>query len=529
MSAANERAGENRYEVWSRDVATERLRTKGPFPDVVVIWGLDSEVSKAEIARFQASHDDAWTAALTGVDTPDLLRYTEPLQVYRLVPDPDVANAVTWRLDARCTFLRGSTLEALGGTEAGFASLDGALREMGQRWFSSGAIMRQRPEIAVLPMPAIPLEDRYRAIRLLRSPIWGRYALARRLSELAPPVEELRAYRRAIAGGPRTVKLTRLPPRDLKNGEVPPANVTIVLPTFGRYRYVAEVLEDIRAQTVKPTQILIADGNAPEDRQPDVYERFSDLPIEVLWITTPGICVPRNECLARATGDHVWFVDDDSRFAEDNLEAHLRVMREYGADVSVGPAYTRGRPELYPDQSLVRCSWMDCGTTLVRQDLLSRVGGFDLQFGDRLLGEDGELGIRMIRAGGLMVSNPHAKRFHYVAPVGGSRTSSHNIHRWKRLSLHPRPNQSIFYTGLRHFEVPAALEAVVQTWLVLGWRKPEGFVATNSWRVKTLASELAALPVSLARLAKSLYIGARMAREGAKIPELAHNPSAKQP
>src|SRR5262249_25232201 len=156
----------------------------------------------------------------------------------------------------------------------------------------------------------------------------------------------------------------------------PDSRVSVVLPTFGRYRYVAEVLDDVRRQSVPVHQVLVADGNPSEERQPEVYEDFPDLPLEVLWIDRPGTCVSRNECLRRATGDYIWFVDDDSRLETRNLEQHLRVLAAYGADVSVGPAHTRKRPELHSFQLEIASTFMDCGTTLCTRSILERAGGF---------------------------------------------------------------------------------------------------------------------------------------------------------
>jgi hypothetical protein len=216
----------------------------------------------------------------------------------------------------------------------------------------------------------------------------------------------------------------------------------------------------------------------------------------------------------------VLFLDDDSRIDQQNLEWHLRVLATYGADVSVGPAYTQKRPELHPQQQEIACTFMDCGTTLCRRSILQEIGGFDMQFNEHLAGEDGELGVRMVRAGALMLNNPLAKRFHYLAPVGGARSSLNNLHRWRRWSLLPRPVQSIHYTARRHFEKAAAWEAVLQNWILVGWRRADGQPNSFSWKVRTLIAELAGIPLSLIRLARSVSFSREMLKEGPQIPSL---------
>ncbi len=477
-----------------------------------------------QLARFASSLDDAWHpgARLTAPDD-DLLRYVLPLWAHRPSPVAELAGAINWRLDLRACFLRASVVRELGGLDGQFETLAGAARELGLRMIRRGAICRQQPALWAGPTSAAPpsAADRYRLVGRVSGKKWQAYALARSVIDGQPVRSEWRAWRSTVADEPTTKVEIGALHRPIDDVALPDrVSVTVVLPTYGRYRYLAEVLEDVRAQTIRPTQILICDNNEPEDRDHKLYERYRDLPIEVIWDEHARVCSARNVCLQRATGDYIWFVDDDSRFAPDNLESHLRVLGAYGADVSVGPAYTPWRAELHGEQREVACTFMDCGTTLCKKQLLDTVGGFDLQFDELFSGEDGELGVRFVRAGGLMVNNPFAKRFHYLAPAGGCRRSKNNLHRRSRWSLLPRPSQSIYYTALRHFERGVGWDAVLFAGLLVGWRRHEKEPATLRWRARTLLGELAALPLTAYRMRKSIKNGEAMFQEGAQVPPL---------
>ena len=414
--------------------------------------------------------------------------------------------------------------ESLGGLDGDFETLPGAARELGFRWLMRGAVCRQQPGL-LSDRPAhpesVPLADRYRLVHLYYGARWTRYILMRRIFG-AHPLAELHAWRKGCASSPGLAKTpSGAVHRPLDAVPLPEkVRISVVLPTYGRYKYVAEVLDDLRAQTIKPFQILVADGNPASQRQPEVYDQYADLPLQVIWVDQEGICISRNECLRRVTGDYVLFLDDDSRIDAQNLEWHLRVLTAYGADVSVGPAFTRKRPELHQQQQEIACTFMDCGTTLCRRSILQEIGGFDMQFNEHLAGEDGELGMRMVRAGALMLNNPFAKRFHYLAPVGGARSSGNNIHRWRRWSFLPRPVQSVHYIAHRHFEKEAAWDAVLQSWVLVGWRRADGEPKSFSWRVRTLIAELAGIPLSLIRLVRSVNFSKEMLKEGPQIPSL---------
>ena len=491
--------------------------------DVVVCWDTRAaSIPWLQLARFESSLDDAWHPGtrLTGLDN-DPLRYVIPLWVNRPAPDPELAGAINWRLDLRACFLRASAVKKIGGLDGGFDTLTGTARELGLRLVRHGGVCRQQPSLWSGPAQLDPptAADRYRLVAKRLSRKWPVYAALRAVIDGASPREELRGLRAALeeraAIRPEPAAMQR-PLAPIKEHPT----VSVVLPTYGRYKYIVEVLEDLRAQTIRPTQIIIADGNPPEERQPEVYEAFRDLPLEVFWDEVRGMCAARNQCLARATGEYVWFVDDDSRFSPDNLEQHLRVLATYGAEISVGPAYTRGRPELHLEQREVACSFMDCGTTVVKKDVLDSVGGFDMQFNALLPGEDGELGVRFVRSGALMVNNPFAKRFHYLAPVGGGRRSAVNLHRFSRWSTLPRPVQTIHYTARRHFEPGTEWDAVLIAGLTVGWRRRDDQPATIKWFARTLLGELAALPMTAYRIHKSRRIGEAMMREGPQIPRL---------
>jgi glycosyltransferase involved in cell wall biosynthesis len=475
-----------------------------------------------QLARFASSLDDAWHPGqrLSGPDDDVLLKYVAPLWANRPSPAAIAAGAINWRLDLRGCFMRASALRAIRGLDGQFETLAGSARELGLRMMLRGAVCRQQPAMWSGPTaPSSPSPaDRYRLVGRRLSRKWQAYALVRSVIDGQSPRTEWRGWRAARGDkpvAPAIGALTRPLDEVVLSDRIA---VTVVLPTYGRYRYLAEVLEDVRAQTIQPIQIVICDGNPPQERDHKLYERFRDLPIEVVWDEAGGMCSARNACIQHSTGDYIWFVDDDSRFPADNLEAHLRVLAAYGADVSVGPAYTRGRPELHHEQREIACTFMDCGTTVCKRELLERVGGFDMQFNALLPGEDGELGVRFVRAGGLMMNNPYAKRFHYLAPVGGGRRSSNNLHRWSRWSLLPRPVQTIYYTARRHFEPGVERDAVLISGLSVGWRRREGERATLGWRLRTLFGELVALPVTAYRMRKSMQIGEAMLQAGAQIP-----------
>jgi len=497
--------------------------------DVLVFWDTRfGAVPIAQLVLFHGSLDDAWhgSQVYAHQEATDFLEYIQIGDIYRRAV-PTQQGAVHWRISLRAAFVRVAIVRQLGIFNSGFTSLEGAALEMGWRWLKRGAVLRQRTDLippAALPVKsvAIPVTDRYRLVTLHQGRRWVRLVMLREIMRLRSPWGAWAAAQRALRFDSRYKDIPDgVADRDLSTVSLPTVpRVSVILPTFGRYRYVAEVLGDIRNQTIRPAQILIADGNPADQRDVSVYDAFRDLPLHVLLLEPHenGVSASRNACLAHITGDYVWFVDDDSRFEADNLEQHLRLLLTYAADVSVGPAVTTNRPELHRYQADIHCSFMDCGTTLCRTELIERVGGFDLQYNLWMQTEDADIGDRFIQAGGLILNNPYAQRFHYMAPSGGTRTSKRAYHRWRRWSLLARPSQTIYYRAHRYFGARAALENTLYSWILSGWRRKDGQSLTPRWLIMNLVSEIIALPLSLYRLAVSISGARAMLKQGPQIP-----------
>lgn len=485
--------------------------------DVIVLCGDGPGPSEGVVAAFADSPDDAWTQWAPWPTERDPLRWTDPLSPYR-APAEQVDGSVTWRLHPGATLLRRASIERLGGVDDRFTSIAGALRELGWRWMRLGGVCRQRLALVPVEPGDVPLGDEHLLVwlhggRVSRVVTGGGELLARgRRVATVRAIREARA-RASLPHGSAPAGDRLLELRPLEGTP----RVSVVLPTRGRDQHVVEILRDIAAQSVAPTQVIIADGNERPPGSADVYAAFGSLPLEVVPVPA-GISVPRNAALARVTGEFVWFLDDDSRVAADNLEAHLALLETLGADVSVGPAVTAARPELHGFQRHVGVTFMDCGTTLCRTSILERAGAFDETLDQCFAGEDNELGIRIVRAGGLMLNNPFAERFHHAAPMGGARVSALNTHRFRRLSLTPRPNPAWYYIGARHFDRLSATIGLALHWALAGRR-----AGVERSVVVTGVIELLLLPISLLRLARAIRAGREMIAGGPIVPEVSRD------
>jgi hypothetical protein len=405
-----------------------------------------------------AGPGDVWHAGLvlgTG-GQPAMVDFVAPS--WMLVVDPPLdREATSWRVSFRACLVRPEVIRQLGTPCAEFDTLAGAALEWGHRAISHGALVRHVPRLvehARHAPDALPLRDELRFVEYRYSHKWSTWAAMRALASGYATLGALARARRDVGQRPYPTpapyRAHLRPVPDLTG-----LRVSVLIPTLSRYPYLRTVLGNLRAQTVRPVQIVVIDQTPVEDRDVRIADEFSDLPLCVLYRDRPGQCSARNMGLAEVTGDYVLFLDDDDEVPPTVIADHLRNLFAYGADVSSGVVQETGAPALDPRDAFVRASEVfPTGNSMVRRAVLARSGLFDLAF-DRAPRADRELGVRLYLAGALMILDGGLAVIHHRAPQGGLRVhgARATTARTSREHLSERhlPHISEIYLASRHF------------------------------------------------------------------------------
>jgi GT2 family glycosyltransferase len=173
--------------------------------------------------------------------------------------------------------------------------------------------------------------------------------------------------------------------------------------------------------------VVVLDGSTDGSREAlDALD--SALPLQVHWQANAGLASARNACLARATGQIVWFLDDDLVPAAGAIDLHRRIHEEQDRVVVVGPCLI---PEDMEVPAGVRQWWRDrydelaaiegrprfdqffVANSTIPRELLHAVGGFDERFSGYGW-EDFELGVRVLAADVRFTYEPRAISWHYT-------------------------------------------------------------------------------------------------------------------
>lgn len=206
-----------------------------------------------------------------------------------------------------------------------------------------------------------------------------------------------------------------------------PSTVSVVIPSYNYGRYIRRAVQSALEQTRPAIEVIVVDDGSTDD----TLAVLADLPSTVRVVTQAnrGVSAARNRGIEEATGDLVAFLDADDEWLPDKLERQTQALIDSDAPASqtgYQPIDREGQPLGSPvsvalptflDAVTLRPALTGLGSTLLaRRDLLLALGGFD----ERLrVGEDYELGIRLLRAAPLLS---------VVEPLTRYRSHGHGLH-----------------------------------------------------------------------------------------------------
>ncbi|HSV73500.1 MAG TPA: glycosyltransferase family A protein [Chthonomonadales bacterium] len=440
---------------------------------------------------------------------------------------PAEIEATSWRVSFRACLARTPVLRHFGGPGAGYRTLDAAALEWGRRCLDMGAFVRHMPELlpaaaALAPSPpSLPFVDEVRFVRDCSGTAWARWALLRAamVGDCSLP-EAYRAWREVSASatpgspGPFTEWYAA---RDA-GASMDGPRVTVLIPTVDRYPYLRTLLDQLRRQTVRPTEIVVIDQTAPGRRDGTLPGEFGDLPLVWMVQDEPGQCTSRNAGLLASCGDYVLFVDDDDEVGPTLIEDHLRTLGRFRVDVSSGVAEEVGGGPLPANFRYVRASDVfPTNNTLIRRRVLGRSGLFDVAY-NRGQRADGDLGTRIHLSGALMVLNPAISVLHHHAPSGGLRKHRARVITYAssrtRITHRQLMSATEFYLARRYGTERKVREGV--------WRCVLGTFSVRGGRARKLLKalvSLACLPHTLLELRRRDRLSREMLKRFPEIPE----------
>lgn len=111
--------------------------------------------------------------------------------------------------------------------------------------------------------------------------------------------------------------------------------ISVCIPCYDQGKYLAECVESVLAQTVKPHEIIVINDGSHDDTR---YVAAQYPEIKYVEQVNKGLASARNAGIMNATGDYFYPLDADDMMLETCLEAVGKKIEETNADV-VAPSF----------------------------------------------------------------------------------------------------------------------------------------------------------------------------------------------
>lgn len=189
-----------------------------------------------------------------------------------------------------------------------------------------------------------------------------------------------------------------------------PPQVSVILPTYNRLRFLPAAVDSVLGQTLKDWELVIADDGSDSETLEYLrtLERFPGVRvIRLAHSGNPGAV--RNAALRVARGQYVAFLDSDDVWMPTKLEVQVRALRDsadcrwsYTDHIRVDAAGNSINWQRNPNRTLPQGDIVEAllrlhagtptPTVMAERALIEKAGGFDEQQG---LHEDYDLWLRL--------------------------------------------------------------------------------------------------------------------------------------
>ncbi len=158
-------------------------------------------------------------------------------------------------------------------------------------------------------------------------------------------------------------------------------SVSVIIPVYNCRDYLAEAIESVLAQTLKPAEIIVVDDGS-SDGSADVAKQF--LPdIQYYFQSNAGTGAARNKGIKMARGDCFSFLDADDYWLAGKLSAQSAVLRDNPSiDAVFGHVQQFQSPELDTSEKKIQCPDTSMpgylpSAMMIKKEAFFRVGLFE--------------------------------------------------------------------------------------------------------------------------------------------------------
>lgn len=216
--------------------------------------------------------------------------------------------------------------------------------------------------------------------------------------------------------------------------------IDVLIPTIGRKEYLLNVLNNLKAQTYLPNNVIIIEQNPDNNSQSDldfIENKTWPFIIKHHFTHQAGACNARNIGLPLIESEFVFFADDDIVFENDLLEKAMGTFQTTGNEVFLMACHLKSQTIL--PQMPVQFAVFGAGHAFVKSYCVKELRfnmGFEFGFG-----EDADFGMQLRNNGFDILYVSTTTILHLKAPIGGFRINP--VLKWQNDVVFPKPSPTV--------------------------------------------------------------------------------------
>jgi len=109
-------------------------------------------------------------------------------------------------------------------------------------------------------------------------------------------------------------------------------NISVYIPSYNQKKYLSEAIESVLAQTLSPSQIIVADDASSDGSQEMIRgyaNRYPHLFTTIFHESNQGVTRTRLDALHAVTGDYITYVDGDDRLISTKLDLEINALQQH--------------------------------------------------------------------------------------------------------------------------------------------------------------------------------------------------------
>lgn len=163
--------------------------------------------------------------------------------------------------------------------------------------------------------------------------------------------------------------------------------ISVVIPTYNRYKVLQRALASVYAQTHQPKEVIIIDDGSTDETS-QIIKLFPE--VKYFYQENSGVSSARNLGIKKANCEWIAFLDSDDEWHIDKLQEHLALHRNNPdlqisytdekwireeCEIKIPKKYRKFGGDIFKE-CLSHCI-IAPSATIIHKDLLERVGLFD--------------------------------------------------------------------------------------------------------------------------------------------------------